>query len=425
MYKVTVLNYYWLDENTPIPKTIEVEEGKILDKLDPISDNPRQTILNIYSKQQIVKYEAIEFRTQDGNKLYDFSQPVNSDFTLVAVLKLPKAVYQDFAKSELLDAVKSNLIDVNDKLSPLSAVFDATNRIGYITIPENFSNEDLINNGILTMISDIINNKGLLSYKMTGSEKRELIKDGKAISKDEIANMILEDLEKASSIESLTSNPELIIKELAQKKALLSAELEISLGTDYENEIVKDKYKLQFVSKMNENDIQKSEKTFADNMVSAISDVHTNASPQTFECSFIDNLYTLKIMSSGLNKKGLRIGGTGFKTAMIDFLTGGKVGESGVVQENLKNVTIKYDGKKVAIDKGQLDEIVTADNAHLFALLDPFLQLFLKKGQKASKLPLGQLVGKSCTFTYTYVNDANESYTVTRTMKFEEYKENN
>ncbi len=397
--------------------------------------------LNDTVKKILAKLVETDKKVEADVKVKSGNTETTDNYAVTFVKALTEAqvqVIKDELKKELNTAVKNTLNEVSKNIGAAQLVFNKENNKLFLALPDDITKVNTSNTGVVSAIIDMIKNQGLKSYKINldGYQERVLVdSEGKALDASDIAQFIIEDLMKFTGLDRVeavtmfavqdnSSEIERIVTALKGKN--IQATLKTSKtveGNVIENE---DVYMLSITNGMSTNDVEAIENAFTKNMEETIRDVHKNATVRTFHATYENKNYILRIVPSQLKKGGLfGLKGTGFKTAMVNFITGRPVNHP-PIQKNLKKVVIHSLGKEVHLDEEQLTGIINVTKWDMVTKLKPFTAAFLKEGKSATSFVFGDLVGQKCTIDFIYVDETtNESYTQTRTMKFEEYKGNN
>ena len=386
-------------------------------------------------------FEFIGWQTEDGREIKTPFRP-SKDMVMVAKWRDKNQPIMEYLKEQFETAAKLSTSIVKDKnkeslgleynekvITIVPAKMEAFNIAEYNLInelqklvKENFLTGYTINSKIRELNSSLTENQ-MLEY---------LIRDFASIANVNVSGL---DYSNKSQVSDKVKE---ILTTLANSEK--TVEITVNLAKDDVNTI--DVYKFVFLKykDMSASEVESTNNFYNDLMKNTVNSVNqqgiwendpnnpdASVKVPVFKTEYDgnENVYTININTRYTDLLAKQTGGTGFKTAVVNFLTGGHVGKNGKVQNNLQKVKITQIGteKSVIVDREQLNEIVHVNLGNMKSLLAPFSYIFMPEGKDVNTLSLQDLVGQEATFEYTYVNENYETYTVVRTVKFDTFTE--
>ena len=386
-------------------------------------------------------YEFIGWQTEDGREIKTPFRP-SKDMVMVAKWRDKNQPIREYLKEQFETASKLSTSIVKDKnkeslgleynekvITIVPAKMEAFNITEYNVINEL---QKLVKENFLTGYTIDPKNRELNSSLTENQMLEYLIQDFAAIADVNVSGLNYSNKSQVSDK----------VKEILTALAKLEKTVEITVNLAKDDVNTTDIYKFVFMQykDMSTSEVKSINNFYNDLMKNTVNSVNqqgiwdndpnnpdASVKVPVFKTEYDgnENLYTININTRYTDLLAKQTAGTGFKTAIVNFLTGGHVGKNGVVQNDLQKVKITQTGtgKSVIVDREQLNEIVHVTLGNMKNLLAPFSYIFMPEGKDVNTLSLQDLVGQEATFEYTYVNENYETYTVVRTIKFGTFTE--
>ena len=376
-------------------------------------------------------YKLIGWETEDGRPITTFT--VNEDMVLVAQWRKDGLSEEEFLKERFEKAFKIAAENLKNKNRD-SLKFEYANKI--LDITTNPYSLDISARNLISEVKNIIDNKFLVKYNNTS-----LSKD---MSNDEILKLIVDDFAKNANVEvqglnySYNAQVEKVVQEILLKLGEQNEVINIKFTLQNDKATTTDDYTLKFhnFTAMTNEEKEKYETFFETNLERVMASVRQQGMEEVdlktgkkvkipvFDPSYNSesNLYKLDINTNYFDTPAAGTGGTGFKTAMVDFLTGGHVGENGIVQKDLQQVKITTLNKSIVVPREELEKIIHIDPLkkpkEALDLLESFIKVFMPEGKNIYSLTLEDLANQRAEFEYTYIDENQKKGVIKRTLEF-------
>ena len=381
-------------------------------------------------------YEFAGWETEDGREIKTPFK-VTKDMVMVAQWIDPNLSIKERLKYDFEKALKYSVSVVKDK-NIASLGVDYNKKLVTIAY-ESLDELNITEYNVIIELKKLVENKNLTGYTIN-SNTRDL---NSSLTENQMLEYLIQDFAAIANVDvtgldySDKNGVENKVKEILAALSNPERTVEVTVNLAKDNVETTDVYKFRFLKykDMSANEIESINNFYNNLMQNTVNDVNKQGiwenDPNNSDVSVKipvfkteydgnKNVYTININTRYTDLLAKQTGGTGFKTAVVNFLTGGHVGTNGEVQKDLQKVKITQTGtgKSVIVDKEQLNEIVHVTLGNMQNLLAPFTYIFMPAGKDVNTLSLQDLVGQEATFEFTYVNENYETYTVVRTFKF-------
>ena len=386
-------------------------------------------------------YDFIGWQTEDGREI---KTPfiVTKDMIMVAKWRDKNQPTIEYLKEQFETAAKlsTSIIKDNNKES-LGLEY---NEKVITIVPAKMEAFNITEYNLINELQKLVKENFLTGYTIN-SKTRNL---NSSLTENQILEYLIQDFAAISNVNvsgldySNKSQVSDKVKEILTTLAKLDKTVEVTVNLAKDDVNTTDIYKFVFLQykDMSTSEVESINNFYNDLMQKTVNSVNQQGiwdnDPNNPDASVKlpvfktkydgnENLYTININTRYIDLLAKQTAGTGFKTAVVNFSTGGHVGRNGVVQKDLQKVKITQTGtgKSVIVDREQLNEIVHVNLSNMKSLLAPFSYIFMPAGKDVNTLSLQDLVGQEATFEYTYVNENYETYTVVRTVKFGTFTE--
>ena len=386
-------------------------------------------------------YEFIGWQTEDGREIKTPFRP-SKDMVMVAKWRDKNQPTIEYLKEQFETAAKLSTSIVKDK-NKESLGLEYNEKVITI-VPAKMEAFNITEYNLITELQKLVKENFLTGYTIN-SKTREL---NSSLTENQMLEYLIQDFAAIADVNvsglnySIKSQVSDKVKEILTALAKLEKTVEITVNLAKDDVNTTDIYKFVFLQykDMSTSEVESINNFYNDLMQNTVNSVNqqgiwdndpnnpdASVKVPVFKTEYDgnENLYTININTRYTSLLAKQTAGTGFKTAIVNFLTGGHVGKNGVVQNDLQKVKIIQTGtgKSVIVDRDQLNEIVHVTLGNMKNLLAPFSYIFMPEGKDVNTLSLQDLVGQEATFEYTYVNENYETYTVVRTIKFGTFTE--
>ena len=396
---------------------------------------------NLQGTDVPLKREGFEFlgwKTEDGRLITEsFKVTIDmNQMNLYAQWKDLNQDEQDFMKEQFEEAFKTSTSIIKDKdLANLGIDYKEKT---VTVVPEEMDSFDITDYNVINELQKLVKENFLAGYTIN-SKTRDL---NSGLSENKLVEYLIQDFAAIANVTvsgldySNKSKVSDKVKEILTALANSDKTVELTVNLAKDNVKTADVYKFIFMNYKNMSGLKVKliNKSFNNLMQNTAKDVkkqgrwiqdpndeNNNIKARVFQPEYDgnENVYTIKINTIFNTLKATKTARTGFKTAVVNFLTGINVGKR-KVQGNLQKVKITQlnTRKSVTIGKEQLIKINGVSLGNLQQLLEPFAFIFMPDGKSIDTLILEDFLEQEATFEYTYVNEKNEAYKVTRTLKF-------
>ena len=431
LYKNVWINNTNWEAATGLPTLEQYEE-------DSIWKYPKNTV-NISGADIPLQQEGFEFigwKTEDGKEIRE-SFIINKNMVLIAQWKDLTQDEKDFLKEQFEEAFKTAIKNVENKnAGNLKLIYNAKS----VDIYVDKDGLDTSSKKLIEELKYLIENKSLVKYTI-GDKSTELNKEQ---TNDQILKLIVDDFAKMANVDVQSLNylndaeVEIKVKEILFALGKKNKKVGLTVTLQNDKATTTDDYTLKFhnFTAMTNEEKEKYETFFETNLDRVIASVKqqgmTEIDPKTgdkvkipvFDPSYNSesNLYKLDINTKYFDTLASGTGGTGFKTAMVDFLTGGHVGKNGIVQKDLQQVKITTLNKSIVLPREELEKIIHIDPKNkpgeALDLLESFVKVFMPEGKRIYSLTLADLANQKAEFEYTYIDANQKKGVIKRTLEF-------
>ena len=386
-------------------------------------------------------YEFIGWQTDDGREI---KTPfiVTKDMIMVAKWRDKNQPIREFLKEQFESAAKLSTSIVKDN-NKESLGLEYNEKVITI-VPAKMEAFNIAEYNLINELQKLVKENFLTGYTIN-SKTREL---NSSLTENQMLEYLIQDFASIANVNVMGldySNKSQVsdkVKEILTTLANSDKTVEVTVNLAKDDVNTTDVYKFVFLKykDMSASEVESTNNFYNELMKNTVNSVNqqgiwendpnnpdASVKVPVFKTEYDGNknVYTININTRYTDLLAKQTGGTGFKTAVVNFLTGGHVGKNGKVQNNLQKVKITQigTGKSVIVDREQLNEIVHVNLGNMKSLLAPFSYIFMPEGKDVNTLSLQDLVGQEATFEYTYVNENYETYTVVRTVKFGTFTE--
>ena len=386
-------------------------------------------------------FEFIGWQTEDGREIKTPFRP-SKDMVMVAKWRDKNQPIMEYLKEQFETAAKLSTSIVKDK-NKESLGLEYNEKVITI-VPAKMEAFNIAEYNLINELQKLVKENFLTGYTIN-SKTREL---NSSLTENQMLEYLIRDFASIANVNvsgldySNKSQVSDKVKEILTTLANSEKTVEITVNLAKDDVNTTDIYKFVFLQykDMSTSEVESINNFYNNLMKNTVNSVNqqgiwdndpnnpdASVKVPVFKTEYDgnENVYTININTRYTDLLAKQTGGTGFKTAVVNFLTGGHVGKNGKVQNNLQKVKITQIGteKSVIVDREQLNEIVHVNLGNMKSLLAPFSYIFMPEGKDVNTLSLQDLVGQEATFEYTYVNENYETYTVVRTVKFGTFTE--
>ena len=386
-------------------------------------------------------YEFIGWQTEDGREIKTPFRP-SKDMVMVAKWRDKNQPTIEYLKDQFETAAKLSTSIIKDK-NKESLGLEYNEKVITI-VPAKMEAFNITEYNLINELQKLVKENFLTGYTIN-SKTREL---NSSLTVNQMLEYLIQDFAAIANVNVMGldySNKSQVtdkVKEILTTLANSDKTVEVTVNLAKDDVNTTDVYKFVFLKykDMSASEVESTNNFYNELMKNTVNSVNqqgiwendpnkpdASVKVPVFKTEYDGNknVYTININTRYTDLLAKQTGGTGFKTAVVNFLTGGHVGKNGKVQNNLQKVKITQigTGKSVIVDREQLNEIVHVNLGNMKSLLAPFSYIFMPEGKDVNTLSLQDLVGQEATFEYTYVNENYETYTVVRTVKFGTFTE--
>ena len=417
-----------------------IESFPLTFKEDSIWKYSKETF-NLLGNEMPLKRKGFEFlgwKTEDGRLITEsFKVTIEmNQMHLYAQWKDLNQDEQDYLKEQFEEAFKTSTLIIKDKDFANLGIDYKEKTV--TVVPAEMDDFDITEYNVINELQKLVKENFLAGYTIN-SQTRDL---NSSLSENQMLEYLIQDFAAIANVTvsgldySNKSQVSDKVKEILTALANSDNTVEITVNLAKDNVKTTDVYKFIFMNYKDmtprviasiDNSFDKLMQNTANSVkkqgrwIQDPTDENNNIKARVFQPEYDgnQNVYTIKINTIFNTLKATKTARTGFKTAVVNFLTGMNVGKR-KVQGNLQKVKITQvnTGKSVTIGKEQLIKINGVTLGNLQQLLEPFAFIFMPDGKSIDTLILEDFLGQEATFEYTYVNEKNEAYKVTRTLKF-------